>query len=33
MKYKEVMTHILMPRWIKYHDEKDIRIARRVIIE
>ncbi len=29
------MTHILsdtMPSWMKYHDEKDIRIVRKVII-
>jgi len=34
MKCKEVMTHILsdtMPSWMKYHDEKDIRIVRKVI--
>jgi len=36
MKCKEVMTHILfdtMPHWIKCHDEKDIRIVRKVIIK
>jgi hypothetical protein len=33
MKCKEVMNHILfdtMPSWMKYHDEKDTRIVRKV---
>jgi hypothetical protein len=35
MKCKKVMTNIFfdkMPNWLKYHEEKDIRIVRKVII-
>ena len=35
MKYREVMTQIFtekIPNWIKYHEEKDVRIVRKVII-
>jgi hypothetical protein len=35
MKCKEIMTHILfdtMPSWMKYQNEKDFRVVRKVII-
>lgn len=35
MKYREWMTQIFtekIPNWVKYHEEKDVRIVRKVII-